>query len=353
MEGPATPENGRRTRAALAEIPVRLDRLRVTPLQQVTNNRELSPALPSSYLSPAPSPDEVLIQQRGRKRLPTTWSPDIDLKKYSVFTSMTRTPPKSGRVTPPKLGVTLRSTPRKRLLLGDADRVPLTPEKIDFSDIRTPQKFKLTSPIKGTPPTKRQRVEKLSEFAGPLDVALKGLSPTQLINMIKTIAHKHPEIEGEIRENMPVPDLAPLEEKLNYLKSNIFKSMPTSRLTSKTDSPAFSRVATHLATFKKCVIEQGKTLVESQQWESVILYVFLAWTYVKATPVWDNHPHNNTRRQCFKALTTFCLTALKKGTMSNDFLVDVQDRLQSMVADNEDIQSCLRFVHVQLQDYSN
>lgn len=65
MEGAQTPEGGRRTRAALAEIPAGLDRLRVTPLQPLTNTRERSPALPPGYLSPAPSPDEMLIQQRG------------------------------------------------------------------------------------------------------------------------------------------------------------------------------------------------------------------------------------------------------------------------------------------------
>lgn len=65
MDGAVTPEGGRRTRAALAEIPGVLDRLRVTPLQPVTNTRERSPALPPGYLSPAPSPDEMLILQRG------------------------------------------------------------------------------------------------------------------------------------------------------------------------------------------------------------------------------------------------------------------------------------------------
>lgn len=66
MEGAPTPERGRRTRAALADIPARLDRLRMTPLQPlVSNTGELSPRLPSGYLSPAPSPDEMLIQQRG------------------------------------------------------------------------------------------------------------------------------------------------------------------------------------------------------------------------------------------------------------------------------------------------
>ncbi|KAJ2951659.1 hypothetical protein O0L34_g13818 [Tuta absoluta] len=356
MEGALTPEGGRRTRAALQEIPARLDRLRVTPLQALTNTRELSPALPAGYLSPAPSPDEMLIQQRGRKRLPVQWSPDIDIKRNSSFHSVVRTPPKDSpnRPSPQKLGVTLRSTPRKRLLLGDSDRIPLTPEKIDFSDISTPQKFKLqTSPVKGTPPIKRTRLDKTieSEFKGPIDTALKGLSPTQLITMIRTITHKHPEIEQEIRKDMPRPDLAPLEEKLSYLKSNIFKSLPVSRLTSKTDSPAFSRASTHLAAFKKCVIEQGKVLVESQHWESVLEYVFLAWSYVKATPVWDNQPHNIQRRQCFRALTNFCMSALKKGGLSKTVLSDTQDKLQGMVADSEDVQSCLKYIQGNLKDF--
>lgn len=347
MEGPVTPDGGRRTRAALAEIPVRLDRLRVTPLQPVTNLRERSPALPAGYLSPAPSPDELLIQQRGRKRLPVTWSPDIELKRNSSFHSTIRTPPKDN--SPLKLGVTLRSTPRKRLLL-DTERIPLTPEKIDFSDISTPQKFKITSPIKSTPPIKRSKLEKTfsSEFKGPIDAALKGLSPTQLINIIKTITYKHPEVGQELRNEMPVPDLAPLEERLSYLKSNIFKSLPTSRLTSKTDSPAYSRVATHLAAFKKCVIEQGKVLVESQHWESVIQYVLLAWNYVKATPIWDNQPHNVQRKQCFKALTTFCMTALKKGSLAKDVLADIQDKLQGLMSDSDEIQSCLKYIQGQV-----
>lgn len=352
MEGAATPEGGRRTRAALAEIPDFLDRLRVTPLQPVTNLRDHSPALPLGYLSPSQSPDEILIQQRGRKRLPTTWSPDIDLKRNPSFTSTIRTPPKEtpNRLSPQKLGVTLRSTPRKRLLLGDIERIPLTPEKIDFSDISTPQKFNINSPIKSSPPAKRCRIEKPleREYKGSIDTALKGLSPTQLISLIKNITYRHPDIELELRKDMPLPDLTPIEERLIYLKSNIFKSLPTSRLTSKTDSPAYSRVATHLTAFKKCVIEQGKILIESQHWESVIKYVFLAWNYVKATPVWDNAPHNAQRKQCFKALTNFCLIALKKGGFDSDMLSGVLDKLEDITADSEDVQSCVKYIQGQL-----
>ncbi|XP_041981565.1 tethering factor for nuclear proteasome STS1 [Aricia agestis] len=343
-----TPE-GPRTRAALAEIPARLDRLRVTPrpLTAITNNRELSPSLPPGYLSPAPSPEEFLIQQRGRKRLPVTWSPDIDLKR-TAFQSTVRTPPKNptDRHSPPKLGVTLRSTPRKRLLLGD-ERIPLSPEKIDFSDLSTPQKFKINSPIKGTPPIKRCRLDKIldADTSTPIDTALKGLSPTQLIRMIKNITQTHPEIEQEIRRDMPSPDLEPLDEKLNYFKSNIYRSIPTSRLMSKTDSPAFSRASTHVASFKKCLIEQGKVLVESQHWESVMKYVFLAWKHVKSTPVWDNQSHNTQRKQCFKALAKFCMTALKKGSFRKEFMMEIHDKLRGMETDIDDIQSCLTHVN--------
>lgn len=289
----------------------------------------------------------------GRKRYPVTWSPDIETKRNSTFYSAVRTPPKNppSRHSPPKLGVTLRSTPRKRLLLGDTDRIPLTPEKIDFSNISTPQKFKLNSPIKTTPPIKRSRLEQSFEAcSGPLDSALKGLSPTQLIHMIKKITNSHPEIEEEIRQDMPVPDLAPLEEKLNYLKSNIFKSLPTSRITSKTDSHAYSRASTHLAAFKKCLIEQGKVLMESQHWESLLQYVFLGWSYAKATPVWDNQPHNLQRKQCFKSLINFCMIALKRGSFSTERLMDIQDKLQGMETDSEDIQCCLKLVEGQLHD---
>lgn len=189
------------------------------------------------------------------------------------------------------------------------------------------------------------------EFKGPLDVALKGLSPTQLVNIIRGIVNKHPDVEQELRRDLPAPDLAPLEEKLSYLKSNIFKSLPTSRLSSKTDSPAYSRVSTHLAAFKKAVVEQGKLLIESQHWESVIQYCLMAWNYVRATPVWDNQPNNTQRRQCFKALMNFCMTALKKGGLERSMLAEVQDKLQSMVADSEEVQSCLKYVQGQLREF--
>lgn len=82
--------------------------------------------------SPAPSPEELVIQQRGRRRLPVTWSPDIDATKREGPAAKDRTPIKSSlKDSPMKSSIVLRSSPRKRLLLNDPKELCLTsPEKL-------------------------------------------------------------------------------------------------------------------------------------------------------------------------------------------------------------------------------
>jgi len=130
----------------------------------------------------------------------------------------------------------------------------------------------------------------------------------------------------EMKDSLPAPDLRPLEEKLNELKKNIFKSLPSSRLVSKTDSPSYNRAAVHVTAFKRCVLDQGRILLDSQHWDSVVDYVLLAWSYVRATPVWDNPPHNAARRQCFKSLASQCMIAFKKGTWTREQCSELRDR---------------------------
>merc|ERR1712079_592004 len=90
-----------------------------------------------------------------------------------------------------------------------------------------------------------------------------------------SILQRHPELVEEVHEMLPTPDLAPLEEKLNYLKRNIYKALPNTRLESKTDSMAYNRVSIHLTTFKKAVLDSIKNLLDGQQWLAVIDYTVL------------------------------------------------------------------------------
>ncbi|XP_063238271.1 uncharacterized protein LOC134539864 isoform X2 [Bacillus rossius redtenbacheri] len=326
--------NRRATRSALAEIPARLGSLSVrdngadspviaaTVTSQTSGLWNLSVNVPSAYLSPSPSPDELVIQQRGRRRAPVTWSPDTDDRKEERGS---RTPVKA---SPSKSTIVLRSTPRKRLLMNE-------PRELFSSS--TPEKSRKLSPN-----TKRSRVDRPAVHAGPLQAALKGLSHQQLVDLVLLVADHHPSLEQELRESLPTPDLRPLEDRLNELKKNIFKSLPSNRLVSKSDSPAYNRAATHVLSFKKCLMEQGRQLAESQHWESLMDWVLLAWTYVRGTPVWDSQPHNNARRQCFKFLAAQGMQALKRGAWTPDQLDALEDKLSRCSIDSEDMDSCLK-----------
>jgi hypothetical protein len=68
----------------------------------------------------------MVIQQRGRRHVPATWSPDIEQNKQNGVSTRERTPVKA---SPLKSTIVLRSTPRKRLLLNDPKELFPTPEK--------------------------------------------------------------------------------------------------------------------------------------------------------------------------------------------------------------------------------
>lgn len=331
-----------RTRTALAEIATELG----IPMQHpsaipfaATRRNALNPGLidspaaniPDSYLSPRMSPDEAVIQQRGRRRVPIMWSPEKGLQ------SPNKTPTKSISA------MTLRSSPRKRSLIKELSSARISEPDASNSSPTT----KRNTPSKGSlGSAKKIRLQEGSIYRSkdevPLEILLKGYSQDQLISMITGMIQTNPKLEDTIRSELPIPDIAPLEEQLGYQKKNIFKSLPVTRLVSKTDSPAFARAATHLAAFKKTLIDQSQTLQNSKHWDALLDYVVMAWNYVRSTPTWNNHAHNAVRRHCFKILSYHANSALKNGStaLGKERIDRFQAKLKSMATDCEDINDC-------------
>ena len=135
----------------------------------------------------------------------------------------------------------------------------------------------------------------------------------------------------------------------SLLKFLSYSALPNTRLESKTDSMAYSRVAVHLLAFKKELCDQGKGLIEANAWPSVVDHGIMAWNYVmvcsiyifnilyyyiiiclfftlQATPNWDNATHNNIKKQCFKALATNLNLALKRGTWNADVCINIKNK---------------------------
>jgi len=299
----------------------------------IPERRRLSGNFDDSF-GQAGSPDEMVIQARGRRQVPLTFSPDINhtpLRQQMQRAKLAAMSQSSGsRLLLPNSNI--RTSPRKRLTLSDTP-----PPTSCISQVYTPSPDKL----KMSPLTKRVRIDPTLHNVNP-ETAIKGLSHSQLISLMGSILQRHPELVEEVHTMLPSPDLTPMEEKLNYLKRNIYKALPNTRLESKTDSMAYNRVSIHLTMFKKAVVDSVKSLLEGQQWLAIIDYTVMAWAYVQATPVWENPSHNNIRKTCFKSLAASCMTALKKGNFKAEQCEEIKKKLSKLKADSDEIVICLK-----------
>ena len=282
-------------------------------------------------------PDEMVIFARGRRSIPLTFSPDVATMRHRL--SMNSSQVMRHQLTAPnavsRLLLPTRTSPRKRLTLTDSppsSTVHFTPPNHSMLPVKPnscPPHSATPSPdaVKWSPVTKKVHLdsESSTDSADPA-TALKALTKAQLLALLTDVMQAKPEVVLEVEKRLPEPDMAHMEERLRNLKRNINRSLPNTRLESKTDSMAYNRVCSHLVTFKKAVLDQAKNLTEACAWRAVIDHVVMAWAYVKATPVWDNPTHNNIRRSCFKALASNCMLALRKSTWTADVCLDLRNK---------------------------
>lgn len=160
-------------------------------------------ALSQEYMmSPVPSPDELVIRQRGRRRLTGSWSPG-KTAATPTRSPFQRTPTKM----PLSSSMILRSSPRKRLTMGS------TPPEVDANAVTaSPTKARQLWP--STPVVKKMRLaEDERPFAQlnvevPLKQILQGMSHQQLIDIISNdLLGDDVKKEQELRTKLGMPDL--------------------------------------------------------------------------------------------------------------------------------------------------
>lgn len=299
--------------------------LRETPAAAEPAERRLSLSNISS--SHTPSPDEMVIQARGRRQVPLIFSPDLTpLRQQMQRTKLTG----QAHASRLSLPANLRMSPRKRLILNDSP-----------SNLSSP----LFSPHPPMSPLAK-KVKLDGEAVDPA-TAVKSLTHEQLVELVANLIKVHPEIREDVRSLTPPPDLAAMEERLNQFKRNIYKALPNTRLESKTDSLAYSRVNQHLLVFRREVLEDIKRLQDGEQWTALVDFTILAWGYVQATPVWDNPTHNNMRKSCFKSLAAACLTGLKRtltAGLEPAQRAEVRQRLSRLLPAATEMEVCLKYL---------
>ncbi|XP_058176827.1 uncharacterized protein LOC131292652 [Anopheles ziemanni] len=352
---PSTPRN----RTPLAELPTvpGMTMEAASPEQgAATRRRALTPRvidspsanIPDSIMTPTLSPEEDVIRQRGRRRTTIMWSPDHN---RSVFLSPMKTPTKNIS------SMTLRSSPRKRSLMQELSDVALP----STSGVSPHSKRLLGARMSVTDSpgssTKRMKVEESAmnrqNDAIPLETILKGYSREQLIAVIGSLVARDEQLEATVRNELPIPDIAPLEGELIKQKKNIFASVPNQKFLCRTDGHGYLRAATHLATFKQTVYGQSQNLYTSRHWDALLDYVMMAWTHVRETPVYENAKHNAVRRYCFKLLSHHASNALKHGStaLGRDRVVRLQHKLTAMVSDWAEVNECSKCIEYIMKSF--
>jgi len=272
--------------------------------------------IPQSFLTP--SPEEQIIRQRSAERITVIRPHALVFDEYE------------NEDTPCKFG--LMGLSRKRLLM--------TPPK----DSSTPVKDKTA------PHFKKRR---LTLKTAPLDKQLQAYSTDQLITMLDKLVTSHPELENEVRDNMPSPDLRPLENNLKSLRSNVMCALPTTRWGSSRDSFCYRRCKLHLDIFKKSCLEHGRLLVRTQSWSSVLRYVTSSWRIVCQLPSWEESAHNEHKTKCFQVLAAQCMVAIRKLCLDQECLKDHRPKIKMCVQLNKEMMPCLKQLDLILQDNNN
>lgn len=288
--------------------------------------------LPDDWSSPQ-SPDELVIQKRGRRRS-IVWSPDLDTYKRRSLLSLSSkdcTPVKS----PSTSNATLRNAAKKRLSLIDTRQS--SNATVENKKTSLPSRMSLDT-------TNASREQSNKNLAN----GLRGLSHEQLVQLIMELVyvqdngalHENENLRNILFKRMPVADIQPLIEKLFVLRQNIYASLML--VSNLTNDSTYSQIYIHLDTFQKTLIDQGRILQESQHWISLMRYVLEAWKITRELSEWESQSSHNVIRKCFKNLSQFCTEAIKRGNFETSTLEIYIDSLKIIATECEDFQICLQ-----------
>jgi hypothetical protein len=215
-------------------------------------------SIQSSHQTSPISPDEIVIRSRGRRKLPCSFSPDTltttSPKNSVTFTRHFPSPNRSS--SPPKIAKPGRKTCSVSRLSASTERVrrhlDFAPDDHqDFSilkllpviqkgDTGHAQRHASETEFLASHKVKKQKINPISgnqtsTNPSPLQLA-KGLSKSQLVDLLASLTAANPHLSDTLAGLLPKPDLSGLISNLTYLNQNIYKAIPVTRLSDRTDS---------------------------------------------------------------------------------------------------------------------
>ncbi|XP_072165977.1 uncharacterized protein [Diadema setosum] len=210
-----------------------------------------------------------------------------------------------------------------------------------FSHPGSPEEAILEESVSWLRRAKKARLER-RESSSELTKRLQALTADQLATVISDLVRKHPDLEEDLQEIIPEPDISSYEEKICDLLHSVYRAMPRQRLSSSRSAFHYRRVRLHIIKFKKECVQHGRHFLHCRAWDAAIKYVLVAWRHVHKLPVWECPAHNRLKVTCYQGLAAVCVEALRKGDFSRDVLEAWRPRIEEMCSAAPEMIACIQ-----------
>ncbi|XP_071842874.1 uncharacterized protein [Apostichopus japonicus] len=308
--------------------------LRELPLSRVTSTSNIgSPRMGSptrtsltELESPMCSPVTYLYGTANvaRRRLQLHDSPEI--LPIASSTPISRSPP---------------PLPLKRQLRSSSQS-PCKKKPLVSSPVKSEPDVSVDEVLLWIQSCKRQRTSKEQPITGKLEKRLHSLTADQLAAVLEEVVEKHPHLEQDVIKLLPEPDISHHLSQLSDLLHNIYRSLPRQRLCSSRSPFSYRRVKSHIFTFKKFCISQGRHFLACETWQTAVEYSLAAWQQASYLPKWDCPVHNRLKAGCMRGLAGICVEGLSNGTYTLPYLNQLRTRLKVIRDTSNEFDACLR-----------
>ncbi|XP_041128486.1 uncharacterized protein LOC121328073 [Polyodon spathula] len=184
--------------------------------------------------------------------------------------------------------------------------------------------FQVSSSCITEPSLKKQRIINKEEVGLQFQLEAVSQQQQQLVELVNSLVI----LEEREQKTLPFPNLKSLQEELQLKKTNVYRSIPYTRLGSNRDAHCYRKACPQLLAFKKACIGWGELLLQCNLWESALEFVLNAWRFTSELPQWETSSHNRCKEQCFSALAAQCTTALQQSSIGMKRAIELKRRLK-------------------------
>lgn len=154
----------------------------------------------------------------------------------------------------------------------------------------------------------------------------------QIIAALELLFNQEPngsELAKKFENKLPKPSLDGIFKRHNVLINAIGKAQPYTRYGSSRDDYCYKRCRSAVNIAKNAIIEDGKNLMMSKEWDTCLEYLVVTIKNIDRFPIWDSNANNKATGDLKKNLKKW-YDKVKKGLGSENLNEVQRQRLQQL-----------------------